>query len=317
MDMTQLKNAIEEASRADLEDGARSYLGPSAMHPHCHRATWYTFRWAHVVKHGGRLLRLFNRGHLEEDRFARWLQLAGCEVQPITERLVQAADGSYRCLPWEESYTGTDVSCVEAHRQAAAARGVHTHQWGFEALGGHYRGHSDGRVRLPTDTAYGNLEKEVGMLECKTHNEKSFKALQSKGLLSSKPQHYQQVQSYMYHLRLPWCLYIAVNKNDDDIYLEIVQAKEEVGAYLADRAKSIIEADQAPDRYSTDPSWYVCKFCDYREICHRGKSPDKSCRSCVYATADTEAGGWYCKRWHQTIPKDFLSKGCDEWYPVQ
>lgn len=312
MQADQILKQIEAASDALLTSKARAYLGPSSLGT-CKRATWYKFRQAHVVRHGGRMLRLFNRGHLEEDRICRWLLAAGWGVRPTRERLVQDGRGWYFTVPWDQPFEGTDVSCVGAHRDAAAARGVRVGQWAFSRLGGHYKGHSDGRVCPPAEAIGG--APSWGLLEAKTHNAKSFARLRVKGVLSSKPEHVQQMQAYMHEFGLPWALYVAVCKDDDDIYVEVLPARPELGAALQDVAAAIIQANEPPVKYSPDPSWFVCKFCDFREICHYGKPPAKSCRTCVFSRADVDEGGWYCQHWHQKIPAGAVAAGCDLWEP--
>jgi hypothetical protein len=58
----------------------RSHMGASLIGGECSRAIWYTFRWFTRPNHDARLLRLFNRGHLEEARFIAILLTIGCEV---------------------------------------------------------------------------------------------------------------------------------------------------------------------------------------------------------------------------------------------
>jgi len=58
----------------------RSHMGASLIGGSCQRKVWYGFHWSAVPKHSGRLLRLFNRGHLEEARFIAMLLTIGCEV---------------------------------------------------------------------------------------------------------------------------------------------------------------------------------------------------------------------------------------------
>jgi len=58
----------------------RSHLGASLIGGDCARQIFYSFHWATNTKHGGRMLRLFNRGHLEEARFIALLLMIGCEV---------------------------------------------------------------------------------------------------------------------------------------------------------------------------------------------------------------------------------------------
>lgn len=55
----------------------RRHLGASALGNECARAIWYSFRWCGYKKPEPRLIRLFNRGHLEEARFRALLTIAG------------------------------------------------------------------------------------------------------------------------------------------------------------------------------------------------------------------------------------------------
>lgn len=73
----------------------RPHLGASAIGAECGRQLWYGFRWATSVTHPGRLLRLFNRGHLEETRFVADLKRIGVEVlerDPTTGKQFNYAD---------------------------------------------------------------------------------------------------------------------------------------------------------------------------------------------------------------------------------
>lgn len=58
----------------------RTHLGASGVGNKCARAIWYGFRWATKPEFDGRILRLFNRGHLEEARFIAMLLTIGAEV---------------------------------------------------------------------------------------------------------------------------------------------------------------------------------------------------------------------------------------------
>lgn len=81
---------MDDAYRND-EDGRRSHLGASVIGGKCARAVWYGYRWAHKrlargrknehpVDANARMLRLWNRGHLEEARFLALLLMAGVQV---------------------------------------------------------------------------------------------------------------------------------------------------------------------------------------------------------------------------------------------
>lgn len=62
------------------DGGGRSHLGASLIGSECARDLWYGFRWFLKPKFSGRILRLFNRGHMEEGRFIALLLAAGIQV---------------------------------------------------------------------------------------------------------------------------------------------------------------------------------------------------------------------------------------------
>jgi hypothetical protein len=71
--------------RATIQDSIvnsspRRHLGTSYLGEECYRKVWFNWRWASPSKFAGRILRLFNRGHLEEARMAACLEMVGAEV---------------------------------------------------------------------------------------------------------------------------------------------------------------------------------------------------------------------------------------------
>jgi hypothetical protein len=70
---------IGDAYRGE-EDPFRKHLGASVIGEECARKVWYSFRWTTLPKFDGRILRLFNRGHLEEARFIAALLTIGVDV---------------------------------------------------------------------------------------------------------------------------------------------------------------------------------------------------------------------------------------------
>ena len=58
----------------------RSHMGASGIGEKCARKIWYGFNWAIKPKFLGRIVRLFNRGHLEEARFIAMLLTIGVQV---------------------------------------------------------------------------------------------------------------------------------------------------------------------------------------------------------------------------------------------
>lgn len=73
-------DAIAAQLEATQEREHRRHLGASIIGEACRRKQWYIFRWAAKELFSGRMLRLFNRGHLEENRFVGFLRSIGAKV---------------------------------------------------------------------------------------------------------------------------------------------------------------------------------------------------------------------------------------------
>lgn len=155
--------------------------------------------------------------------------------------------------------------------------------------GGHFGGSMDGAlVGLPEAPARWHV------VEMKTHNDKSFKALVKDGVEKSKPLHAAQMQVYMHLTGMPRALYIAVNKNNDEIYTERLHHSKQEAETLITKAKGIIEAPEPLERVSERPDWYECKFCDHQAICHQQRCPEVHCRTCAHSTL-RDNGTWICE----------------------
>ena len=90
--------AIDAATARNAEDGLRPHLGASLIGRACDRALWYTFRWTTLAKHDPRILRLFARGHREEENLSAILRAAGVTVMtvdPATGRQWTFGDGHF------------------------------------------------------------------------------------------------------------------------------------------------------------------------------------------------------------------------------
>lgn len=92
--------------RLRYSSAPRNYLGGSVIGDPCARRLWLNFRWVKVEQIEGRILRLFQTGHLAESRFCQDLRNVGVEVLEV------------------------DPSTNE--------------QFAVSFLGGHLRGHADG-----------------------------------------------------------------------------------------------------------------------------------------------------------------------------
>ena len=78
-------DAAHEAREASAP--IRWHMGVSTLGQECDRRLWYSFRWISREKFSGRMLRLFRRGHLEEDQLIADLQAIGVVVSGQQTRL--------------------------------------------------------------------------------------------------------------------------------------------------------------------------------------------------------------------------------------
>lgn len=235
-----------------VDEGFRSHLGASMIGQTCARKIWYGFRWMRQASFSGRILRLFNRGHLEEGRFIASLLTIGVQI-------------------YQQDENGK--------------------QFRISECGGHFGGSGDGVAvgipDLPPETAC--------LLEFKTHNDKSFQKLVKAGVREAKPEHYVQMNVYMRKMGLAVAMYGACNKNDDAYHFEIVHLDVATADQYLDRGRQIVFLPKAPQKISSTPGWFECKWCDYCKICHLNEKPAVNCRTCRWSTP-AQDGNWYCRQ---------------------
>lgn len=260
----QVYKAYEDRNDREAE---RQYLGCSSLGDECAAKVAYLYSHAAESTFDGRMLRLFQTGHLEEERFAQDLRSIGFEV--VTDRAgkqIEVSDDS-----------------------------------------GHLKGHIDGLV---------NINGDWLLLEMKTHSQKSFDLLTSKGLAASKPEHVGQMQLYMGFLGIS-CggLYMAKNKNTDELHFEFVKFSVAHYERLLARGKSII----ASEEQVKSPS-YKCNWCPAKAVCGpKGRMGDeiavplarRSCRQCRhYVAANGGLAG--CMKHKCELPFPAVKVGCDD-----
>jgi hypothetical protein len=175
-------------------------------------------------------------------------------------------------------------------------------QFRISGHGGHFGGGLDTVVRgvpeAPGETLLG---------EFKTHGEKSFNQLVTKGVREAKLEHYIQMQIYMGGHKLSAALYLAVNKNTDELYAEIIPYDEAVAEQYKDRAGKIIHSEVPPPKIHPSSSWFQCKFCDHRPVCHFNELPDINCRTCGWSQPGPD-GTWACYHPKEKIEPRVLNK---------
>lgn len=316
----QLMIDIDNYCDKKWKDENRTHLGFSMIGDECQRKLWYSFRWCKMPKPDPRIKRLFDRGHKEEDRFIDYLRGIGCTVEPF--------DPNYRLLiePTADEYIVVNINTVEyseldsmgavdvsddlQHVHKANEQGIdYPVQWRVSASNGHSGGSLDGKGYLPEKY---QLTEEI-LFEFKTHSEKSFRELKAKGMKLSKPVHYAQCCAYGYMMKLNYVCYVAVNKNDDDIHLEIVPLNHKTGETLVMKADRIILSQEPPPRLHENPTFWLCKMCNYFPICHAKGEIDRNCRSCKHAEPAKDKL-WVCNKHQQILTEEIIDKeyGCWE-----
>lgn len=262
-----MEAAIKESGDAEAP---RQYLGGSIIGNDCDRALWYGFRdGAPPDEFDGRIYRLFEHGHAEEERLVKDLRRAGFTVHAVGK------DGE---------------------------------QYGWQDVDGHLRGHIDGVIKI---------DGVWHLLECKTHSNKSFTYLKKNGMVKSKPVHHAQMQVYMLKMKLTCGLYMAMNKDTDELYTEYVDLHESYAKACIARADSVIHAKTDVDANVS----YKCAWCSFKQLCDKHDNDldeslpavhvrRKSCRQCVFAKIDGPE--WKCSKHNVVLNRDAQLKACDE-----
>ena len=200
-----------------------------------------------------------------------------------------------------------DIGAVVYERDPSTGR-----QFAYSDIYGHFRGNLDGRaIKIPGGG------KKPHVLEFKTHNDKSFALLQKHGVEHSKPMHYAQVQVYMGWDKSERALYLAKNKDTEELYAERIPFDPTFFARMQARAEKIIFAGAPPPRLTNDPAFFICKMCNHADVCHGAKVARLTCRTCVHATPTKIGdGSWHCERYkiHPTHEQQYM--GCASHLPL-
>lgn len=253
----------------------RAYLGASQIGQECHRTIWYDFRLVTKREFSGRMLRLFNRGHLEEARLIEALEMIGARTQ--------------------------DVSPATGE------------QFAIKAHNGHFRGHADGRAtgvpgapktehllefKTSNDT---NFKKLVKADSVKKEKPRHYAQM--------------QVYMRAMRLTRAVYLVANKNDDDlycERVKLDAAFADEliELAGLIIETPTPPTRMPGA-----SETNYKCKHFCDHFDVCFKGKAAERHCRSCAFSTPMLDEthgeGAWWCGRYGQAIPtfEDQL-KGC-------
>jgi hypothetical protein len=256
----RVKKRLEGIQRSEW---ARDYIGASVVAHVCGRALFYMREKAPASAHNAQTLRIFDFGNTIEDLVVCWLREAGFQVYD------------------KNPVTGD--------------------QFRFYTPEGAVLGHADGVLstrRLVPDL-YDIAATSLSLLEIKSHNQRNFDQVVNLGVERGKFEHYAQMQCYLADdstirqafgtpLLPKECLYVAVNKNDCEVYVEQVAPNRTVFLQCLSRIRSKNSALAPPPRIASSAEKSPCKWCGYKIHCWQD---DRQTAEMDFRASSTSGGG--------------------------
>lgn len=276
--VNQTMAAIDEAMESEQDTSTRPYLGMSGLGQSCAKKTWFDFRWATPKRMKASSIKAIQDGFAGEDVMAKRLRLV------------------------------SGVSLLTANPNTGE-------QFGFVSEDGHVKGHMDGAI-------IGILEapKTWHVWEHKQVNETKFNKLQNlvselgekEALQKWDETYYGQAQCYMGFSGMHRHFLTVASPGGRAFISVRTEFKKEKFDFLMDKANRIVNAATPPDGISADPTYYECKWCDHKELCHGSAAPVPTCRSCAHSTP-VAGGEWECHYYAAVIPTVEAQKaGCEQ-----
>ncbi len=236
-----------------------------------------------------------------------WYSFRWAKAPEFPGRILRLFDTGHR----EEARMIGDLRMAGLTVSEGPSEGV---QWGFtenETTGGHFRCHLDGAV-----LGVPEAPETWHVLECKTHNTKSFEKLQKEGVEKSKPVHYAQMQAGMLLSGMDRALYLSKCKDTDHYDSERVALDRKVAKGLIEKAGEVVASPVPLEKLSRDPAFWECKFCDHHPLCFEGLPMEKSCRTCAHVAAADE-GRWVCQKKGSVLSTADQRAACEKWEMIR
>jgi hypothetical protein len=145
-------------------------------------------------------------------------------------------------------------------------RGRDGEQIGFMTAKDRFGGHCDGVLMAgPAAMAY------PALFEHKSLNRRNWQDVAKKGVTVAKPVYAAQLALYQSYLNLPNpALFMATNKDNAELYFELVQFNGKLAQESSDRAVRIIKATDAGDllpKPFAQADNMTCRSCGWRGFC--------------------------------------------------
>tara|TARA_R110000851_G_scaffold301208_1_gene457539 strand:- start:3633 stop:4502 length:870 start_codon:yes stop_codon:yes gene_type:complete len=253
-------------------------IGMGELGGECKRRLWYKFRWAKLESPDALSQRRFADGHASEDIMASRLRLV----------------------------KGVNLS---THTPSGG-------QHGFSHFGGHLKGFLDGKI-----IGIKEAPKTKHVWEHKCVNEAKWRKLkklvdtigEKNALREWDDNYFVQAIEYMYFEGFTRH-YLTVNTPGSRDHFSVRTDADDVEArWNLEKCEDIIFGEGLPGKAATNPSKFVCKFCPFKDQCHKGADMMVSCRTCKHSKPTYE-GKWYCNQYKKNIPLEHQKTGCSKFY---
>lgn len=251
----------------------RPYLGISIIGHPCKRYLFLNFRWVCPEDKPGRLYRLFDMGHREEDVAVANLKMAGIDIRNTGDDQLDIDFGCH----------------VKGHPDG----------WILSGVPGAMNTEHIWEHKTANDTEFKKLQRSQSVKETKPEHYAQMQC----GMLGSK---------LVLGHTVDRALYQVLNKNTSEIYMQRVRFDKDFATELIERGQQICIEERLPAGLSTNPAWEICKRCAYWNFCFLShETTTVTCRNCAHSTP-TKDGKWTCSYFDGAeIPVDAQYNGCD------
>ena len=276
-------SAVMDQIQKSHTSEVRGYAQCSGLGADCTRQLQYQFWWTHPETFVATTLMNFDDGYRTEDLTNhRFLATPGIDLRP----------------------TGPDGR-----------------QWTVTSWSGHLRGHLDGLV-------LGLLEapKTWHVYEVKCVSDARKRKLErliekegeKEALKEWSKVYYTQAQLYMGLTKLKRHYLLCATAGGREMISVRTNFDKKFFEETLQKAHDLITANELPPRISEDPDFYLCRWCQFNQLCHEKKTARMNCRTCAHSTAvldpethDTkDFGVWRCEFHNKKLSMKDQKKGC-------
>jgi len=173
---------------------------------------------------------------------------------------------------------------------------------------------TDNQVRVVGYLGHGggSIDGRIGdsLFEAKSMNVSNFNKVKKQGVKAGFPTYYTQVQYYMGKLGLDTCIFVVMNKNTQELYIETIDFDGDKYAEAQATEKAIIDGDLEDfKRIGMNASWHECRFCSALDICQLDIPFQVNCRTCEHSLATLD-GMWVCEKKGQMLDMKQQLEAC-------